>query len=466
MEMSSTIEIRHSWFNKTSYGISNLIPDFIGAILGVVLFIFYETEIGLNTLLTGAALIIFAVWDAINDPVVGYLSDRPYRFTKKWGRRFPLVIGSFVPMVFLFVLIFYPPLNAPQWGIFLWLIVMTCLFDTLESVFVVNIFGLFPEKFRIEKERITVATIVTYFVIFGTILGTLIPPLIISFISIGAMNPYVIVAWATVVISLIVFPFLIPGARDDKEAVNRFLENYKEEERDHLFRASYSTLKQKNLIIYVTFILGYFILINSMASSLLYYSEFVLTTGEEIVTWLLGTMFGGALIGALIWLFYVRKTKNNKSVMVYGGLVMATCAIIFSFLTNMTMLYVLLAIQGLGVGGLLVMMTPTFSDVIDESVVLTKQRNEGLFGGFRFLAMNFGRVISIIILAVVHEVTGFIEQGSVESQPLGAILGIKLHTGVIPGIFMLIGVIVFWIFYDLKPEKTEKIKQDLKNLEL
>ena len=117
---------------------------------------------------------------------------------------------------------------------------------------------------------------------------------------------------------------------------------------------------------------------------------------------------------------------------------------------------------GLGVGGLLVMMTPTFSDVIDESVVLTNKRSEGLFSGFRFLAMNFGRVLSIIILAVVHEITGFIEEGAVGDQPVNAILGIKLHTGVIPGIVLLISVIVFWIFYDLTPKKTEKIKKELK----
>lgn len=69
---------------------------------------------GLNTLLTGTALIIFAIWDAINDTVVGYISDRPYRFTKRWGRRFPWIVSVFIPMLIFFLLIFYPPLGGAR----------------------------------------------------------------------------------------------------------------------------------------------------------------------------------------------------------------------------------------------------------------------------------------------------------------------------------------------------------------
>ena len=75
------VEVQHSKKIMTSYSAGYLISDFMGAVLGVILFAFYETEIGLNTLMTGAALVIFAIWDAINDPVVGYFSDRPNRFT-------------------------------------------------------------------------------------------------------------------------------------------------------------------------------------------------------------------------------------------------------------------------------------------------------------------------------------------------------------------------------------------------
>ncbi len=43
----------------TSYEAGYLISDFMGAVLGVMLFAFYETEIGLSALFTDAALVIY-----------------------------------------------------------------------------------------------------------------------------------------------------------------------------------------------------------------------------------------------------------------------------------------------------------------------------------------------------------------------------------------------------------------------
>lgn len=57
-----------------------------------------------------------------------------------------------------------------------------------------------------------------------------------------------------------------------------------------------------------------------------------------------------------------------------------------------------------------------------------------------------------IILTVVHEFTGFIEAS--DTQPLSAIIGIKLHIGFIPASFMLVGVLIFWKFYNITPEKA------------
>ena len=110
------------------------------------------------------------------------------------------------------------------------------------------------------------------------------------------------------------------------------------------------------------------------------------------------------------------------------------------------------------------MMNPIFSNVVDESVVQTKQRNEGLFSGIRFFVTNFSRVLMAIILTVVHELTGFIEAS--DTQPISAITGIKLHTGFIPALIMLLGVIVFWKFYDITPEKVKENKAKLEEMKI
>lgn len=455
------VEVRHSKRIMASYNIATFVSDLLGAILAVMLFAFYETEVGLSTSLTGIALIIFAVWDATNDTIVGYISDHPNRFTKRWGRRFPLVVGSFIPMVCLFILIFYPPLGASQWAIFGWLVITTCIFDTIESIFLINFFGLFPDKFRSESERVTASAIGTYFTIFGVVVGGLVPPMIIVF---GEIDSYVLMAWITVTASLICYPLFIPGMRDDQEAVDQFIANYEKTERRSFIQALSMTLTHKNFSVYLLLLLAYFTLSNSLSSSMFYYARYVLATEATIVMQFMVAMFTGALIGVILWLMYVRKTHNTRGVMIYGGLVMVVAAMIFSFIPGIISIMATLFVLGLGLGGVLTMLGPIFGDVVDESVVQTHQRNEGLFGGVRFFVTNLSRVLMSIIFTVVHELTGFIEAS--EIQPASAILGIKLHSGFIPAMFMLAGVLIFWKYYDITPDKAHQIKEKLKGLNL
>ena len=190
----------------------------------------------------------------------------------------------------------------------------------------------------------------------------------------------------------------------------------------------------------------------------------MLNAEADIAALFVATMFTGALIGVLIWIYYIRKTKNTRGVMIYSGLIVVLAGMLFSFIPDFIALIIILVILGIGIGGFLTMMNPVFSDVVDESVVQTKQRNEGLFGGIRFFVTNFSRVLMAIILAVVHELTGFIEAS--DTQPVAAIAGIKLHTGFIPAILMLVGVLIFWKFYDITPEKALQIKEKLRKLNL
>jgi len=41
-----------------------------------ILFYYFEVEIGLPVALLGIAFIIFAIWNMVNDPLAGYLTDR------------------------------------------------------------------------------------------------------------------------------------------------------------------------------------------------------------------------------------------------------------------------------------------------------------------------------------------------------------------------------------------------------
>ena len=105
-----------------------------------------------------------------------------------------------------------------------------------------------------------------------------------------------------------------------------------------------------------------------------------------------------------------------------------------------------------------------FSQVIDESIVNYEQRREGIYNGVLNFFKNFGKLLQALTLAIVHELTGFVEGAS--TQPASALIGIRLHMGLIPAILMAIGLLVFWKYFELTPEKAKQYKEGIIKLKL
>ena len=70
---------------------------------------FYETEIGLAPLYAAIATIIYSVWNAVNDPLIGYLTNKGAPFSARLGRRFPWILLGLIITAVTFILIFFVP---------------------------------------------------------------------------------------------------------------------------------------------------------------------------------------------------------------------------------------------------------------------------------------------------------------------------------------------------------------------
>ena len=110
------------------------------------------------------------------------------------------------------------------------------------------------------------------------------------------------------------------------------------------------------------------------------------------------------------------------------------------------------------------MLTPAFSDVIDESVVRTGKHREGVYLGIRQFFNRFAIVLQALSFAIVQSLFGF--QEGAEVQPASAITGIHISLGLIPAVFILIGILIWWKWYDITPETIEINKAKLKELAL
>ena len=462
----SLVKIHHKKWEMASINMGSLVVELIQGVLSISLFYFYEQVLGLRSILAGVAITIYAVYDAFNDPLVGHFTDRVFPWTKKWGRRFPFIAAFFIPMLIGFLLIFTPPdsVQGDDWTLFGWLIFTTCFFDTVESFFTINYWALEPDKFRDEDERRTLGVFEVLFGFLGVVVSFLVPPMIIND---EVVSTYATMAWVCVAISFVAYIFLLPGAREDQETIDKYIEHHDEEQKDSFFRSLKFALTHHNFLAFLIMYILYQAMIQLMQGSTLYYATFVLGEGEDVVTFLLLMFFLGGLISIPFWTRFAKGKINNGSNRrgwLFSSSLMVLFSVVLTFMTSLAGAMSILFLYGLGFGGFWVLTTPIYSDVIDEAVVEQGKRKEAIYGGLRQFFVNLARVIQALTLSIVHELTGFVEGANTQSA--SAVLGIRLHFGLLPALYLLIGIIVFKKIFDLSKDRVQEIKKELLKLGL
>ena len=86
-------------FGSISFGIKN------NGFSYFVLFV-YSSVLGLPAWMTGLALNLVLIADAITDPLVGYYSDRT---RSRWGRRHPFMYAAALPVAITYYFLWTPP---------------------------------------------------------------------------------------------------------------------------------------------------------------------------------------------------------------------------------------------------------------------------------------------------------------------------------------------------------------------
>src|SRR3989339_979284 len=107
---------------------------------------FYVDGLKFPPYLAAIAILIYGIWNAINDPLMGYISDHTH---SRWGRRVPYIAFGAIPFGLAYFLIWVPPFDSiNQLGLlFTYFVLALCLFDGIYTMTVLNWAALFPEMF-------------------------------------------------------------------------------------------------------------------------------------------------------------------------------------------------------------------------------------------------------------------------------------------------------------------------------
>ena len=126
---------RLSWAAIFDYVAPTFGLGFMFLLIAVYLMKFATDVLGMSAAVMGMILFLGrGVWDAIADPIAGYLSDRT---RTKLGRRRPWLLASAIPISVAFVLLWMPPRDASPTLVIVWMSVMVVAFYSASTVLII-----------------------------------------------------------------------------------------------------------------------------------------------------------------------------------------------------------------------------------------------------------------------------------------------------------------------------------------
>jgi Na+/melibiose symporter-like transporter len=239
------------------------------------------------------------------------------------------------------------------------------------------------------------------------------------------------------------------------------------------FAVARKVLSNRIVRVKYLFFFGYQSAVALVNASALYVITYILDDpGNKSLPLIMGSMLVGALVSTPLWVRISQRVNDNKKMSIVAGLLMVASFIPMVFAVTRWQWVATLALFGVSLGGQWFMDPPTMGDVLDDAAVRTGKREQSIYYGFQTFITRFGEALKAATIAVAHIATGFVVgyptlAGQQAANPGGwrlVILGIRVHTAIVPALLVLTMTIIFWRRYDLTPQKAAENRKKLEEM--
>ncbi|MDH4213935.1 MAG: MFS transporter [Candidatus Thorarchaeota archaeon] len=414
---------------------------------------FFFDDLGLLPSFFIAGQVVYMIINAVNDPLLGQLSDQTNR--EKWGSRRLVYIRYGGPIWALtFILVWFPWSLTNQIIIFIHYVITICLFDTLLTMVLLVWLAVLPEMTTDIDERNKAQ-------FYAGVLGTIV--VLPIFIMIATMEPnsdgfrYLMLLFA-----LISTVFLWLTARYCEERPE-----FQDDKTYTLVESIKATFKSRTFLVYV----GFYFSQNFLSSlGLSYFFVYLLllesvTPGLNTLLLFFAIYFIVGYAGNIVCLRLQPKWGMRKIILRFG--VLRTISSIALFLIILVPVFEPLIWYGLVlttfVSGYGIFQIPMQYLAIDEDEVLNGSRREGMFIGVMALLTKPATSLGPIIATAILVAFGYVQGGALAVQPASAFLGIKIMWLLLPAIVAGLSLI-FIYYYPLYDQKLVDMKEKLEKL--
>jgi len=288
---------------KMMYGAGDIGFSLTSTILGVYFLFFMIEVVGLRPAVAAIPIGIGKVWDFINDPIFGYLSDRT---RTRWGRRRPYLLFGALPLALTFTMLWYRPGFESTAALVVYYSVAYIIFEASATLLYMPYFALTPELTSDYDERTSLTSYRMFFSILGSLLAFTLPLIIIgSFIPENAPKVLLMGAIFGLMSALPMFiTFFGTKERED----------YSDLEKPKLWESIKSVWKNVPFRYGLGIFLATWISVDILQTSLLFYIKFVVQR-EPQNDIIMATIFVIAMFALPIWNWVSKRWSKRHAYM-------------------------------------------------------------------------------------------------------------------------------------------------------
>jgi len=437
--------------SKFRYGLADMGFALITSAMQFFLLFYYTDVAGIDPGLAGLALMVGKLtWDAINDPLFGYWSDRT---RSRFGRRRIFMLIGAVPLGFAAWIMFSLPKGLTGAGAFFAVLLSFWLVDTFHTMTTTPYYALTPELTRDYSERASLTSIRMVYSVFGYILGAALTTLLAGIFQGTGLNMQQ--AWSATgavfgTVAIITTLVTTLSIKEHPELAG-------EPSQLPPIKAVLTSFKNKPFIILmVAFILSSFSF-TILTALVPYFIQYQLNMPDQVSFVLLAMLVS---IGVFLIPAKLISDRINKGPAYALGLFIASLAVMTSFLLprgETPLIYVVAAVAGMGFSAQWVFPWSMLPDVIEYDEKMTGERREGIYYGLWAFLSKFTGALGIAVSGWALGLFGYIPN---MEQTTRALFGIRLFFAIVPAVVLLISL-PFLIWYPITRQKHAELVKEL-----
>lgn len=429
---------------KIFYGVGDIGNAVVNSAIQFFLMKFYTDGALILPALAGNALLIGKLWDAINDPLFGWLTDRT---KSRFGKRRVFMIFGAIPLGISIALLWFVP-TLDRLAAFAWIAFTFILFDTLWTITNVPYYALTSELTDDYDERSSLTTYRMVMAVPAYLVGAALTPAIVGLFALQRTG-YAFIGVAYGALAAVALLISAAGFRERKKVSQTKAE-------PSPFKSVKAALRNKP---FVWLCLTYLVINIAFAFIkilMAYYIEYQLLMKDQ-TSLVLGLMLICVTISLPFWQWASRKMDKGPAYAL--GMAVGALAIILTFFlphNTSSLIYIIAVLAGFGFSAQWIFPWAMVADVADYDRLETGQQRSGMYYGVWGLATKISEALALA--AVGWILTGFGYVPNVEQTP-HALLGIRLFFGLIPAGIIFVSLPLLFKYPVTRKSHNEVRKQ-------